>query len=227
MAQIRRLAVVGVSSLAALTMVASTASAATTTIRRGTAAAAAYSGNIQASLLGNATVSSSIGSGSCSQSTMLGSVQSNGTSLSISSATFTGAGGGSCSGSVSSTITAQNLPWSGGNVTFTSAATSGGPNGTVTISNFRVKAVVNIFGGITCIFGGNLTANAYNPDNTSRPDTSVSEAQAYVNGATVTKVSSGSSFLCPSTATVTANYKLQGETTAGSGVYNQTLYITS
>jgi hypothetical protein len=207
-------------------MVASTASAATTTIRRGTATGAAYSGNVQASLLGTATVSSSIGSGSCSQSTMLGTVASNGTALNIGSATFTGAGGGACSGSVSSTITAQNLPWSGGNVTFTSAATSGVPNASITIANFRVKAVVNIFGGITCIFGGNLTANGYNPDNTSRPD-AAAEAQANVNGATVNKISSGSSFLCPSTATVTATYALKGETTAGSGVYNQTLYITS
>ncbi len=83
---------------------------------------------------------------------------------------------------------------------------------------------MNLFGGITCEFGGNLTANGYNGDNASRPDTSSSDAQVGVQNAQVSKT--GGSFLCPGTATVSATYALRGETTAGSGTYDQALYIT-
>ncbi|MEV0661987.1 hypothetical protein ACIBI3_13265 [Actinomadura luteofluorescens] len=224
MARIRQTAIVGTAALAVLAAGVAPAYAAGTTIRRGSATAAAYSGNVQASLLGTATVSSSIGSGSCSQSTMTGSINSDGSALNVAAATFTGTGGGPCSGSTSSTITAQNLPWTGGNVTF-DAGHTGGRDATVTIANFKVKAVVDIFGGITCVFGGNLTANGYNGNNASRPDTTSGEAQVGVKNATVNK-QSGSSFLCPSTATVTATYALRGETVAGSGTYNQSLYVT-
>ncbi|WP_285493018.1 hypothetical protein [Actinomadura sp. NBRC 104425] len=220
----RRTAVIGVASLAALALAAPAASAATTTVRAGSATAPAYSGRVQASLLGTATVSTSIGSGSCNESTLTGSIQSDGTGLTIDSATFA-TNGGPCSGTVSSTITPENFPWTGGTVVYDTAHT-GGRDAAVTIANFRVRAVVNIFGGITCIYGGNLTANGYNPDNPNRGDTSVAEAQVGVSNATVSKISSGSSFLCPSTATVSANYKLLGESTPGSGTYDQSLYVT-
>jgi hypothetical protein len=218
---LRRTAVVGVASLAALALAAPAASAATTTIYAGSDP---YSGRVQASLLGTATVSTSIGSGSCNESTLTGSIQSDGTGLTINSATFA-TDGGPCSGTVSSTITPENFPWTGGTVVYDTAHT-GGRDAAVTIANFRVRAVVNIFGGITCIYGGNLTANGYNPDNPNRGDTSVAEAQVGVTNATVSKISSGSSFLCPSTATVSANYKLLGESTPGSGTYDQTLHVT-
>ncbi|MES9541119.1 MULTISPECIES: hypothetical protein [unclassified Actinomadura] len=225
MARIRQTAIVGTAALAVLAAGVAPAYAAGTTIRKGSATAAAYSGNVQASLLGTATVSSSLGGGSCSQSTMTGAISSDGSGLNVSSATFTGDGGGPCSGSTSSTITAQSLPWTGGNVTYDPNHT-GGRDATVTIANFKVKAVVNIFGGITCVFGGNLTANGYNGDNASRPVTSSGDAQVGVQNATVNK-QSGSSFLCPSTATVTATYALRGESVAGSGTYDQALYVTS
>src|SRR5512139_2032925 len=203
----RNLAVAGAAAAAALALAVPAASAASTTVRSGSATGAAYSGAVSADLLGDATVSTSIGDGTCTDSNMTGTINSDGTGLSISSATFTGAGGGPCQGSTSSTITAEATPWTGGNATY--APVAGGRDGTVTITNFRVKAVVDIFGGITCIFGGTLTADAYNPDNAARPDTTA-VAQAAVKNATVNKVSSGSSFLCPSTATVTATYALTG-----------------
>ncbi|MFA1539234.1 hypothetical protein [Actinomadura monticuli] len=220
MARIRQTAIVGTAALAVLAAGVAPAYAAGTTIRKGSASAGAYSGNVQASLLGNATVATSIGSGSCSQSTMTGSINSDGSGLSIASANFS-----SCTGTANVTITPQNLPWSGGSVAYDSGHT-GNRDAAVTIANFKVKAVVDLFGGITCVFGGSLTANGYNPDNANRPVTSNNQAQVGVNGATVSK-QSGSSFLCPSTATVTATYQLRGETTAGSGTFNQTLYVTS
>lgn len=220
MARRRRAITLGAATAAAFALVVPAASAATTTIRQGTATAAPYAGNIRATLIGVATVSSSLGSGSCDSSVMNGSIQSDGTALTINSATFTGAGGGPCSGATSATITSQNLPWTGGNVTY--APVAGGRDATATIANFRVKAVLSI--GITCTYGGNLTASGYNPTNPSRPATGVAQAQVAVVNSPVSKVSP-SSFLCPGSAQVTANYQLQGETTPGN--FNQTLFVTS
>ncbi|WP_143219841.1 hypothetical protein [Actinomadura sp. CNU-125] len=223
MARIRQAAIIGTAAVAVLATAVAPASAATTTIRAGSATAAPYAGNVQASLLGVATVSTSIGSGSCDESTMTGSVNSDGTALTIDAADFTGAGGGPCTGTTSSTITAQNLPWTGGAVAYDPNGTNG-RDASVTIANFRVEAVVDLFGGITCVFGGTLTADGYNGDNPDRPDTGNAEAQVGVNGATVSK--QGGSWLCPSTASVTATYELLGESTAGSGTFDQSLYVT-
>ncbi|MFG1999669.1 hypothetical protein ACGFNU_11030 [Spirillospora sp. NPDC048911] len=223
MARIRHTVTVGITALAVVAVAAPPASAVTTTVRKGSATADAYTGNVRASLLGEATVTTSIGSGSCNQSTMTGSIGTGGANLSISSVSFN-TNGGPCSGSVSSTITPQNLPWTGGNVTWDSAHT-GGRDATVLISNFKIKAVVDLLGGITCYFGGNLTANGFNGDNPSRPVTSNDQAQVGVKDAVVNR-QSGGNFFCPSTATVNATYQLQGETTPGSGTYDQPLYVT-
>jgi hypothetical protein len=222
--QIRTLA--AFTAVAAATLFASvpSAAAATTTIHQTDAAGAAYGGNVQALLLGSASVSTSIGSGTCTSSEMLGSINSDGTALSISAASFSSPPATGCSGTVSSTIT-PITPWTGGNVTY--APVEGGRDSTVTIANFKVQAVVNIFGGITCIYGGTITANGWNGDNPSRPDTTSNEAQAGLSGATVTKVNAGSNWLCPGTATVTGTYQLKGEATPGSGVFDQSLYVTS
>lgn len=224
MAKTPRVVIVGTAAIAALALAAPPASAQTTTIRSGAAGAPAYSGNVQAQLLGNATITSSIGNGTCNQSTMTGSIQSNGTGLTIGSANFNN-NGGDCTGTVGSRITAVALPWSGGSVTH-DAAHTGGRDAAVVIANFRVSARVNLFGGITCVFGGSLTASAYNPDNPARGDTSVAQAQVGVQNAAVTKISQGSSWLCPGSARVTANYALLGESAAGSGTYDQSLYVT-
>ncbi|TDC70346.1 hypothetical protein E1200_05435 [Actinomadura sp. GC306] len=220
MARFRQVAVLGTAALTAFALTAAPASAATTTIRAGSATADPYSGNVQASLLGEASVSASIGSGSCSESTMTGSINSDGTGLAIASAGF-----GECTGTAGVTITTLNLPWTGGGVAHDPAGTDG-RDATVTIANFRVRAVVDLFGGIGCNFGGTLAANGYNGDNPARPDTSSGEAQVGVSNATVNR-QSGSHFLCPSTARVTATYALQGETTPGSGTFDQSLYVTS
>ncbi|GAA2576383.1 hypothetical protein SMC26_12375 [Actinomadura fulvescens] len=223
MARIRQTATIGVAALALVAVAAPPASAVTTTVRKGSATADPYAGNVRATLLGNASVSTSIGNGTCNQSVMNGSIQSNGSALSISSATFN-TNGGPCTGTASATITAQNTPWTGGSVTWDPAHT-GGRDAGVTIANFKIRAVVDIFGGITCYFGGNLTANGFNGDNPARPVTSNSQAQVGVSNATVNR-QSGGSFLCPSTATVNATYQLLGESAPGSGSFTQSLYVT-
>jgi hypothetical protein len=103
------------------------------------------------------------------------------------------------------TVTATNLPWSGGSVVY--GPVDGGQDGTITVANFSVSAT--ILGSITCNYSGTLTGAGYNPDNAGRPDTSVAQAQAKIDAASVS-LASGSSFLCPSTATVTAAYQLVG-----------------
>lgn len=224
MARIRQTAIIGTAALAVLAAgIAPATAAAGTTIRKGSATADPYSGNVQAALLGTATVESSIGSGSCNESTMTGSINSDGTNLTVASATFSSDGGGPCGGTASATITAENLPWTGGSVVF-DAGHTGGRDAAVTIANFQVTAVVDIFGGISCTFGGDLTADGFNGDNPARPDTGNAEAQVGVQGAEVRK--QGGSFLCPPTAAVTATYALTGETVAGSGTFDQSLYVT-
>lgn len=199
MSRIRNIAVVGVTSLSALALAMPSAFAATTTIHSGSTSGPAYAGGVVATNLGNVTVSTSLGGASCSSSTMTGTINSDGTGLSVSAATF-----GGCTGPLGSvTVTAQSLPWNGGSVVY--GPVPGGEDGTITLANFSVKAN---FSGINCTYGGTLSGPGYNADNTARPDTTVDQAQAKINAATVSKTSG--SFLCPGTATVTAAYQLVG-----------------
>lgn len=229
MTRTRQAVVVGLAALTSVALVTGTAAAATTTIRRGTATGTAYTGNVGLTLLGTASVTTSAGGGTCNQSVLTGSVNSDGSALKISTATFTNSPGPDCpgGGSVTVTVTAQGLAWSGGNVTFDSGHTNF-RDATATIAGFKVKAVLHnvpLFGTVTCVYGGNVTADAFNKDNTHRPDPTA-ELQAKLNAVSIAK-QTGSDGICPSTATVTADYKILGETVAGSGTYNQTLYVTS
>ncbi|WP_433326092.1 hypothetical protein [Spirillospora sp. CA-294931] len=218
MARIKQFVSLGAATLTVLALAAPPASAAGTTIRKGSATADPYEGKVQAVLLGTASVSTSLGGGTCNRSTMAGTTKSDGTALDISAASFTNDPGPACGDAA---VTTERLPWTGGSTVF-DAAHTGGRDAAVTIANARVKAIAF---GMTCYYGGNLTANGFNPDNPGRGDTTVAEAQVSVKNSVVNK-QSGSGFLCPSTATVTANYKLLGEKTAGSGVFDQTLYVT-
>jgi hypothetical protein len=214
MAQLTRTIAVAVAVTATLALAAPPASAATTTVN-GTSSP--YSGSIQATLVSpTADVTTSLGGGSCTASQLSGTVQSDGTALNLGGATFTG-----CDTAV---VVAQNLPWNNGNITY--APVEGGRDGTLTIAGFRVQATVTSwFGTITCAYGGNITANFFNPANAARPYPAVTEAQAALSGASVSKT--GGSFLCPGSATVTAAYQVLGETTAGSGTFDQSLNVTS
>jgi hypothetical protein len=198
--RIRNLAIAGTASLAAFALATSPASAATTTIHSGSIDGPAYSGGVVATNLGNITVSTSLSNASCSSVTQSGTVDSDGTNLTVTGATFSG-----CTSSLGSvTVTAQNLPWTGGSVVYNPV--SGGADGTLTVANFTTSSTVF---GLTCTYTGTLTGNGYNPDNPNRPDTSVNQSEAQISGGTVT-LASGSSFLCPGTATVNAVYQLVG-----------------
>jgi len=177
----------------------SPASAAPTTIHSGSITGPAFSGPVVATNLGNITVTTSLSNASCTSAVQNGTINSDGTNLTVTSATFS-----SCTSSLGSVnVTASSLPWAGGSVVY--APVPGGADGTLTLANFTVGATVF---GLSCVYSGTLTGNGYNPDNPTRPDTSVAQAQARITNATVNKKSG--SFLCPGTATVNAAYQLVG-----------------
>ncbi|MBC6450179.1 hypothetical protein [Actinokineospora xionganensis] len=233
----KRSATFGIAGLvlfASFALIAPTATAAGTTIHRDTATGAAYSGNVQGSLI-SATVKfeSSAGNATCNRSSLTGSVNSDGSAANASNATFsdTSSTSGSCPNDQGgrTTITPTNLPWSGGNVTY--APQAGGRDGTITLNNVSAKVDSSNSLGlrISCNFVGSgannsVTGSVHNPDNANRPVSSVAQAQASF-AAVGLRLTSGSTS-CPSTATLTGTYKLLGEKQAGSGTYDQTLHIT-
>ncbi|GAB2830242.1 hypothetical protein GCM10022221_31200 [Actinocorallia aurea] len=196
---LRKAAVIGAASVAAVAL-AAPAYAATPVKKAGTTTT--YSGNVQGGLVGSASVTTSLGGGTCTSSTLGGTVTSGG-ALTISTASFANCG--------DTTVTAQNLPWTGGSFDNTTAV-PGGREGTVTIGGFRVRAVVSVF-SITCIYAGTVVADG---NNNADLDVTINQSLAK---------QSGSSFLCPGTASVTAAYTIRGETTAGSGTFNQALAL--
>jgi hypothetical protein len=196
---IRNLAITGSASVAALALAMAPASAATTTIHSGSIDGPAYSGGVVATNLGNITVNTSLSNSTCTSVEQDGTINSDGTNLTVTAATFSG-----CTSSLGSvTVTAQGLPWTGGSVVYSPVA--GGADGTLTVANFTTSATVF---GISCTYTGTLTGDGYNADNPNRPDTTVAQAEAKITNGTV-NLKSGS-FLCPSTATVNAAYQLVG-----------------
>lgn len=222
MAQIRKSLTMSAVAAALVVGSATASTAAGTGIHAGSATGPLFSGNVKASLLGTATVTTSLGGGSCNQSTMMGSVNSGGAG-SITSASFTNNPGPACPGGGGTVaVTAQGLPWTA-TVAYDGAHT-GGRDGTLTLAGFKVQAVASILGGITCYYGGTVTANGYNADNANRPDTTVAQAQVKLNNVSISKLSGGN-FLCPATATVTSAYQLVGESSPGSGSYTTQLWV--
>lgn len=231
----RRLVLAASAAAAALAMVATSAAAATTTIHRDNAAGAPYSGKVRSTLISAESVlETSLGNTRCNRSELDATTTSDGS-------TVTGTGGffrdtrtadGSClfgSGGTA-TVTPVNLPWTGGSVVYGPVA--GGRDGTLTIANVQVRAVVrSTLLNATCYFNGggtnrSITIDFYNADNPNRPVTSLNQAQGKAVRVRLVRAS-GSGFGCPSEGFMTANYKALGETTANSGVYDETLYVTS
>ncbi|MBT2209484.1 hypothetical protein [Actinomadura sp. NEAU-AAG7] len=223
-------AVFGAAAVVALTApappasAAPAASAASTTVRTGSATAGPYSGNVRALLLGSATMSTAASSGSCTEATLTGSVRSDGGGLSVGGVVFS-TGGGPCTGSAPATITGANLPWTGGSIAFDPART-GGRDGTATFAGFSARVVVSLGGAtVTCVYGADVVADAYNRDNASRPVPDDDQTQLRLRDAKILK-QAGSDPGCPPDGTYNATYRLLGERTAGSGTFDQPLYVT-
>ncbi|SEG54530.1 hypothetical protein SAMN04489712_106163 [Thermomonospora echinospora] len=214
-----------------LGLVATSASAAPATIRRGGPAELPYSGAIRFDNLGPLSVNARIlgvnVTAQCSTAVLNGTLTSSSTG-SLNSATVTG-----CSSNVggSANITFQNLPYTDATVDY--APIPGGRDGTLTFTDpdLRIRANLTVFGiSATCYYGfgstvSSLTFDLYNPDNPNRPNPSVAEAQGKMNNASLDRLS-GSGAICPATGTANGAGIVRGEKTAGSGVFDQTLYAT-
>lgn len=200
---------------AVLSLTATAAFAATTTVRTDSATGAPYSGDVTGALISNsAHFQSGFVQVDCTGSGLAGSVNSDGSNLSVSSASWD-----NCDNSLggTTTTTALELPWSGGSVVHDPQA--GGRDGTMTIVGLLAKSDNKDSLGITttCYYkgsgsGGSITTDVYNPDNTNRPEPD-SEAQAHADAEPLTLVDDAtynSGAACSSTATFTAVYSMNG-----------------
>lgn len=144
-----------------------------------------YSGSVTGTLIGNLVILGG-GTTTCTSSTLGGTVSSSGP-LTLSSASVSG-----CSGTASS-ITPQNLPWSG-SVTW---ANSPLRDGTISISGFTMRATVF---GVNCTYGGNVVVPVWNGNHSLRPKPANGEAQVDLGGVVINKTAG--IFLCPASATI-------------------------
>ncbi|MEU5881382.1 hypothetical protein [Spirillospora sp. NPDC047279] len=220
-------------ALAATALAAVPASAATTTLHRDDAAGAPYSGDWQISTVGplnfsiaflGATVTAN-----CEYAKLTGTV------------TGTGAGTlgtgevGPCTasnGGTSPAITFENLQGVGGQVSH--APVAGGRDGTLAVTgNLNFKLEGEFLGRVrTCYYGfrtGNSTGatfDLFNGDNAQRPVPSSNDLQGTLANIRLVK-QPGSDWLCGDNGSGSGQAVARGETTAGSGVFDQRLYLTS
>jgi len=181
-------------ALGALALTAAAPAEAVTLVKRSTGAA--YSGTVDGTLK-SATLlfASSLRNVTCNQSTLAGSTVSNGTDVDVTGATFTYNGGACLNSDSGTTALTATTPWYNGNFTYQ----------TLTLSGVKVKTVGS---GLTCYWkgagtGGSIALSLAN--GTADLEATASNAQLVRD--------TGSSFLCPSSATMSGSYILR--TTAG------------
>ncbi|OLT30055.1 hypothetical protein BJF79_39735 [Actinomadura sp. CNU-125] len=221
-----------IAAAAAATLTAGVASAATTTIREDTAAGAPYSGAWQVSTVGPLEFSvvflGVTVTGTCDGAELRGTVQSTGAGA------LTSASIGACetSNGLSSPATdLGELPANTGEVAYDPVA--GGRDGTLSINGDLVFSLEGEFLGRvrTCNYGfqtggeDGLSFDVYNRDNPNRPLPDVDDAQGAATDITLVK-KPGSDFFCPSDGTGSGTAVARGESTPGSGVFDQKLYLT-
>ncbi|MBW8481687.1 hypothetical protein [Actinomadura parmotrematis] len=214
----RELAAVMAASAAAVAVAASPAAAAPpTVIHVNNAAGAAYSGSVRLTLTSPVSVTTSLGTASCNRGNIDGTTTSSG-ALTVSAYNFYNDPGPACTNSAggSSTTTPVGLPWTGGDINWTGSA------GTLRINNMQVTSTSStIFGNIVCNYRGSGTGNSITMAVTN--STASTQLKATATNISLTKVSSGSNILCPSTATYSAGFDVNG---LASGVYNVKLFLS-
>jgi hypothetical protein len=207
-------------------MATATPALASTTITSG---GLPYSGAIVASNIGgNVTLSGSSPLGlvtsTCTNAQLNATVLSNGTGGQLTGVTLNN-GAGPCTNNRggTTTVTTQNLPYSGGTVTY--APVAGGRDGTLVIASpnaaVSVKAVLTLPTlGVptqTCYYGLKTTTPAitidlWNGTNANRPVTTNSHSQGRLTGQRLDLLT-GSTSNCPTSAS--ANGKFQIVTPGG------------
>ncbi|QFG22617.1 hypothetical protein [Actinomadura sp. WMMB 499] len=213
-----RLSIPLIAATATVGLLATSASAATTTVRRDNATGAVYSGAYQITNVGDLTFSASGFTASCSGADLRGTIQSNGTG-SLDSASATG-----CTSSLgSATVSFLNLPYTDGQLTY---GPSGGYDGALVFTDPDL-AIRASFGLISCTYGldashPDLTFNARNPDNANNV---TGEFEGVMDNASLGLKSGG--FLCPTGVTANGLAQALGKVNPSNTTYTQTLYVTS
>lgn len=221
-----------IAAAAAATLAAGPAAAATTTVRADTATGAPYSGNWQVSTVGPLEFSvvflGVTVTGTCDGAELVGTVESAGAGA------LTSASIGACetSNGLSSPPTdLGELPANTGQVAYDPVP--GGRDGTLAINGDLTFSLEGEFLGRvrTCNYGfqtdgrDGLSFDVYNRDNPNRPLPDVDDAQGEASEITLVK-KPGSDFFCPSNGTGSGTALARGETTPGSGAFDQKLYLT-
>jgi hypothetical protein len=181
-------------TIGALALTAAAPAEAVTLVKRSDGTA--YSGTVDGTLT-SATLlfSSSLRNVTCNQSTLAGSTVSNGTDVDVTGATFTYSGGACLNSDSGTTALTAIVPWANGNFT----------TRTLTLNGVKVKTVG---ASLTCYWKGAGTGGSI----ALALSNGAADLVATANGAQLVR-DTGSSFLCPSTATMTGTYILR--TTAG------------
>ncbi|MBE1536547.1 hypothetical protein [Actinomadura algeriensis] len=221
-----------IAAAAAAALTAGVASAATTTIREDDATGTPYSGNWQVSTVGPLEFSvvflGVTVTGSCDGAELRGTVESTGAGA------LTSASIGACetSNGLSSPPTdLGELPANTGEVAYDPIA--GGRDGTLSINGDLTFTLQGEFLGRvrTCNYGfrtegrDGLSFDVYNRDNPARPLPDVDDAQGEATAITLVK-KPGSDFFCPANGTGSGTAIARGESTPGSGAFDQKLYLT-
>lgn len=205
----------------ALVMASATAALASATI---TSNGVAYSGDVRATNLGNATISgvSTLGAiiTTCTGAQLDAYINSNGTGgvlNGVSTSGCTNNKGGT------TTITALNLPYSGGTVNH--APVAGGRDATLTIppnAPSHVQAVLTLpalgIPSLTCHYTltTTLTLDLYNHNNANKPVAGNAQAQGKLNGQSLQRrTSPAPDPRCPSSVSANGNFQIVPVPTAG------------
>ncbi|WP_026403142.1 hypothetical protein [Actinomadura rifamycini] len=218
MKTLARIGVPLIAATATVGLLAASASAATTTVRRDNSTGAPYSGSYQITNVGALTFTGSGFTASCSSADLRGTIQSGGTGT-LDSAAVSG-----CTSSLgSATVSFLNLPYDDGRLTY---GPSGGYDGALVFSDTDL-AIRASFGFVSCTYGldsahPDLTFDARNPDNANNV---TGEFEGVMDGASL-GLKSGS-FLCPSDVTADGLAKALGKVAETDTAYTQTLYVTS
>ncbi|MEU9022886.1 hypothetical protein [Actinomadura sp. NPDC048394] len=233
-ARLARFAAPAAAACAALALAAGPAAAATTTIRQDTATGAPYAGNWQISTVGTLNFSTTfLGmnvTGTCDSARMQG------TTTSAGAGELTAASIGACHTSNGFSSPATDLDLGGvsdrsGQIAYDPV--QGGRDGVIAIGgDLRITLKGQVLGlTVTCVYGfrtggaDGLTFDVYNRDNPNRPLPD-DDLQGKSDAIQLVR-ESGSSGLCPSSGTGSGAAVGRGESTAGSGVFDRKLYLTS
>ncbi|MBE1532811.1 hypothetical protein [Actinomadura algeriensis] len=220
MKTLARLVVPLIAATATVGLFATSASAATTTVRRDGPTGAAYSGDYRITNVGNLTFSDPTNTftASCTGADLLGTIQSAGTG------TLDQASASGCTSSLgAATVSFLNLPYTDGVLTYDPA---NGYDGTLVFSDPDLEIQAS-FGLINCTYGldashPNLTFHVRNPDN---PNNVTGEFEGVMDDVSLGLQAGG--FFCPTGVSANGLAKALGKVDPSDTGYDQTLYITS